>query len=236
VRRAFQRPSLRDARSGVAPHQPFRHRHWAPIAFGLGALLLVCILLRAAASEGRAVYTGGFPLGTAGDDGALAPGQSSGSARAPDVFFTPAFDLSGGRNVEVDLQLPLQNEWAFITVDLVHESSGELRTFATELAYYSGVEGGESWSEGSRSGSHLFGAARAGRHVLRLEVQTPAPSRQTLEVTVQEGVFAFAQLGWVLALLGIPTGILFLMHYAFERWRWSESDFAPRHLVSSSDD
>jgi hypothetical protein len=37
-------------------------------------------------------------------------------------------------------------------------------------------------------------------------------------------------------LLGIPTGILFFMHYAFERWRWSESDFAPSHLVSSSDD
>jgi hypothetical protein len=236
VRRAFQRPSLRDARSGVAPHQPFRHRHWAPIAFGLGALLLACILLRAATSEGRAVYAGDFQLGSAGDDSSLAPGQSSGAARAPDVFFTPAFDLVGGRNVEVDLHVPLQNGWAFITVDLVHESSGELRTYATEISYYSGVEGGESWSEGSRSSSHLFGAAQTGRHVLRLEVQTPAPSRQRLQVTVQEGVFAFGQLGWVLVLLGIPTGILFLMHYAFERWRWSQSDFAPRHLVSSSDD
>jgi hypothetical protein len=235
VRRAFQRPSLPDARSGVAPHQPFRHRHWAPIALSLGALLLISVLLRAAISDGRAVYTGDFQLG-AGNDGTLAPGQSSGAGRAPDVFFTPAFDLSGGRNVEVGLHLPLQNEWAFITVDLVHESSGELRTYATELSYYSGVDGGESWSEGSRSSSHLFGAAQAGRHVLRLEVQTPARSRQTLQVTVQEGVFAFGQLGWVLLLLGIPTGILFFMHYAFERWRWSESDCAPGHLVSSSDD
>jgi hypothetical protein len=236
VRGAFQRPSLPDARSGVAPHQPFRHRHWAPIALGLGALLLVCILLRAATSDGRAVYAGEFQLGTAGSDSTLGPGQSSGSARAPDVFFTPPVDLSGGSNVEVDLHLPLQNEWAFVTVDLVHESSGELRTFATELAYYSGVEDGESWSEGSRSSTHLFGSARTGRHVLRLEVQTPAPSRHTLQVVVREDVFAFGQLGWVLVLLAIPTGILFFMHYAFERWRWSESDFAPRHLVSSSDD
>jgi len=236
VRRAFGRPSLRDARNGVAPHQPFRHRHWAPVAVGLGLLLLVCILLRAATSEARPVYTGAFPLGSAGGDATLAPGQSSGEGRAPDVFFTPAFELSGGRNVEVELELPVQNDWAYITVDLVHEGSGQLRSYGTEISYYSGVEGGESWSEGSRTSSHLFGAAQAGRHVLRLEVQTPAPSAQTLQVTVHENVFVFGQLSWVLVLLGIPTGILFFLQHAFERWRWSESDFAPRHLASGSDD
>jgi hypothetical protein len=236
VRRAFELPSLGDTRRGVAPHQPFPHRHWGPIALGLGALLLVCILLRAATSDARAAYTGGFRLGATGDDTPLAPGQSSGAERPPYVFFTPAFDLVGGRNVEVDLHLPLQNDWAFVTVDLVHEGSGELRSYGAELAYYSGVDGGESWSEGSRSSSHLFGAAQTGRHVLRLEVQTPAPSRHTLQVKVREDVFAFGQLGWVLLLLGVPTGVLFVMHYAFERWRWSESDFAPRHLVSSSDE
>lgn len=236
VRRAFRRPSLRDARSGVAPHQPFRHRHWVPVAFGLGALLLVCVLLRAATSEARSVYTGAFALGSAGNAVALAPGQSSADGRAPDVFFTPAFELGGGRNVEVDLQLPLQNDWAFITVDLVHESSGELRSYGTELSYYSGVEGGESWSEGSRTSSHLFGAARAGRHVLRLEVQTPTPSAETLQVTVREDVFGVGQLSWVLVLLGVPTLILLCLQQAFERWRWSESDFAPGHLASGSDD
>jgi hypothetical protein len=220
----------------VAPHQPFRHRHWAPIALALGGSLLACTLLRAATSDGRSVYTGDFRLGAAGDESTLAPGQPSGAARSPYVFFTPAFDLAGRRNVQVELSLPMQNNWAFVTVDLVHEAGGELRTYGTELSYYSGVEGGERWSEGSRSSSHLFGAGHSGRHVLRLEVQTPAPSTQTLHVAVQEDVFAFGQLGWVLLLLGIPTGILFFMHYAFERWRWSESDFAPSHLVSSSDD
>ena len=32
--------------------------------------------------------------------------------------------------------------------DLVHETSGELRTFEREISYYHGVEGGEAWSEG----------------------------------------------------------------------------------------
>jgi len=236
VRQAFQRPSLRDARSGVAPHQPFRHRHWRPIALGLAVLLCACVLLRAFSSDGRPAYSGQFRLGAAGDNGTLAPGQSSGGGRSPDVFFTPPFELRGRRNVAVELSLPLENDWAYVTVDLVHEASGELRTYATELSYYSGVDGGESWSEGSRSDTHLFGAGHEGNHVLRLEVQTPHRSRQMLEVSVAENVFAFGQLGWVLLLLGVPTGILFFMNYAFERWRWSESDYAPRHMVSSSDD
>ncbi|HTV22706.1 MAG TPA: DUF4178 domain-containing protein [Polyangiaceae bacterium] len=236
VRLAFAKPSLRDVQRGVAPHQPFRHRHWAPIALGLGLLLLACMLFLALTSDNRPVYSGQFRLGAASDDGTLAPARSSGVARSPYVFFTPPFELRGGSNVEVELELPLQNDWAFVTVDLVHEGSGALRTYGAELSYYSGVEGGESWSEGSRSSSHLFGAGPDGSHVLRLEVQTPQASTQTLTLKVAENVFAFGQLGWVLALLGIPTAALFFMHYAFERWRWSESDFAPRHLVSNSDD
>jgi hypothetical protein len=187
-------------------------------------------------SDGRLVYSRGFELGTAGGRAALPVGQSSGDERAPDVFFTEPFELRGGRNVEVEVSLPVRDAWAFVTVDLVHEGSGELRTYGTEIAYYSGVEGGESWSEGSQSSEHLFGAGQAGSHVLRLEVQTPAPSRQTLRVSVRENVFAFGQLGWVLLLLGIPTAVLFFMHYAFERWRWAESDFAPGASSQSSDD
>lgn len=237
VRRAFQRPSIRDVRRGVAPHQPFRHRHWVPIGLGLVALLFVCVLVRAFTSDGRPVHVEQFRLGATGDAGTLAPGPSSGAGRSPYVFFTSPFELEGGKNVEIDLGLPLlENDWAFVTVDLVHEGSGALRTYGTELSYYSGVDGGERWSEGSRSDSHLFGAGQAGSHVLRLEVQTPGPSRQTLTVSVTEDVFAAGQLGWVLGLLGAPSLILFFMHYAFERWRWSESDHAPRYLVSSSDD
>src|SRR5262249_55321373 len=160
-----RRPDLYNRIRGVAPHEPFRHRHWLPIALGLGLLLFASVLLRALSSDGRPVYNGDFRLGSAGDT-TLAPGQSTGAARAPDVFFTPPFELRGRRNVAVELELPLQNDWAFITVDLVHEASGELRTYGTELSYYSGVEGGESWSEGSRSSTHLFGSAGAGSHVL----------------------------------------------------------------------
>jgi hypothetical protein len=193
-------------------------------------------------SSPRQVYVGGFRLNAAVADASEQAGSVPGAVRAPGtkggpyVFFTPPFELRARQNTEVTLSLPLTNEWAYVTVDLVHEESGELRSYGAELSYYSGVEGGESWSEGSRENEHLFGAGPAGSHMLRLEVQTPAPPTAQLSIAVAQNVFAAGQLGWALLLLGLPGGLLALGHYMFERWRWSESDFAPGHLKASSDE
>ena len=248
VRRAFDLPGLPDAARGVAPNQPFRHWHWLAMAVLLFGALFVCVVSRTLLADSRQLYKGTFRLGSAARDGAAAaagtspsnlratgsaPGASSGG---PYVFFTPEFEVRPRCNVQVELNLPVDNDWAYATVDLVHEETGELRSYGAELAYYHGVEGGESWSEGSRSSTHLFGAGRPGSHVLRLEVQTERPSTLPLGVTVAEDVFAAGQLGWVLLLLGVPAALLGLAQYLFERSRWSESDFAPKHHTSGSDD
>ena len=248
VRRAFDLPGLPDAARGVAPNQPFRHRHWLAIAVLLFGALFVCVVSRAVLADSRQLYKGTFRLGSAArDDDAAGADTNAANARAtgsvpgassggPYVFFTPEFEVRPRCNVEVELNLPVDNDWAYATVDLVHEETGEMRTYGAELAYYHGVEGGESWSEGSRSSTHLFGAGRPGSHVLRLEVQTQRPSTLPLGVTVAEDVFAAGQLGWVLLLLGVPGALLMLAQYVFERARWSESDFAPTHYRSGSDE
>lgn len=243
VRRAFGLESLPDVASGVAPNQPFRHRHWAPVAVALVALLFTCVLILAVSARSRQVYVGEFRLehAAAGDGGSLsfdtAPsGATSPASASPYVFFTPPFELEARRNTAVELSLPLVNDWAFVTVDLLHEATGEMRTYSTELSYYSGVEGGEHWSEGSTRSTHVFAAGQAGSHVLRLELQTPAPSARTLAVSVAQDVFMLGQLGWVLLLLAVPGGLLAAAHYAFEGWRWSESDFAPKAYGGDSDE
>ncbi len=245
VRRAFGLESLPDVPSGVAPNQPFRHRHWLTVTVALAALLFVCVLIRAVSAGSRPVYVGEFRLGRSGNGdaatlsfGETAQGATSPASHSPYVFFTPPFELEARRNTSVELSLPLVNDWAFATVDLVHEESGEMRTYSTELSYYSGVEGGESWSEGSSTSTHVLSAGRAGRHVLRLEIQTPAPSTRTrtLAVNVAQNVFVFGQLGWVLLLLAVPGGLLAAVHYAFEGRRWSESDFAPKAYGGGSDE
>jgi hypothetical protein len=234
VQRAFGLSSMKGFPHGVAPHQPFRHRHWAAIAVALAALLFVCVLSRALLADARSLYRGSFRMGSAVD---TASSVNVASDAAPNVFFTPSFELGARHNLSVRLDMPLDNDWAFVTVDLVHEATGEIRSYGAELSYYSGVDGGERWSEGNRADTHVFGAARSGSHVLRLEVQTSGPSMPPpLEVTVVENVFAVGQLGWVLLLLGVPGGLLAVAHYIFERSRWSESDFAPKHYTAGHDD
>lgn len=229
VRAAFRLPSPLPAPSGVAANQPFPHVRWRGVAVLLAGLLVACAALRLVLADAHQVYIGRFPLRDGVSEGAPAQGISY-------VFFSPPFELAGRSNVRVDVSLPLHNNWAFVNVDLVNEATGELRTYGTELAYYSGLDNGESWTEGSTDDAHLFSAGSAGRHLLRLEVQSPAPPGEALAVTVVEDVFAPGQLGWALALLAVPTLLLALYQSAFERSRWSESDFASGSQGGDSDE
>lgn len=233
VRSAFALPAPLEPPRDVAANQPFSHSRWTSMAVLLAGLLLASVIIRLVAANARQVYVGSFRLldGVASQSPNDLPMQG-----ASYVFFTPPFELSGHDNVEVSISLPLSNDWAFAVIDLVHEGSGELRSYETALEYYSGVDGGERWSEGSTESSHLFSSGQAGPHVLRIELQTPAPPSSSLAVTVAENVFAAGQLGWLLLFLGLPTALLGLAHGAFERWRWAESDHAPAYLGLSSDE
>jgi hypothetical protein len=236
VRRAFADPALPDETRGVAAHQPFRHGHWLYSAVLLVGLLFVGVIVLLVSSNTRQVYKGTFHMG-ASPTGVGAPDpEDPWSVGSPTyVFFTPPFELEANQNTRVSLDVPVYNSWVYATVDLVHEASGELRSYGAELSYYYGTEGGESWSEGSHTDEHIFSAGRAGSHVLRLELQTPGPSNQRPDVEIAQDVFALGQLGLVLLSLAVPGALIALAQYVFERTRWSESDFAPGHLRSSDD-
>lgn len=238
VRRAFQLAELPDERQGVAGHQPFAHRHWPLIAALLGAGLILCTIITSLLADPRQVLAQQFKLEGTGEGNRLTLGGLSSlpSSGASYVFFTPPFELEERTNARVSLSMPLDNSWAYVIVDLIHEASGELRTFEHELSYYAGVEGGESWSEGSPRVAHVLAAGQGGRHVLRLEVQTPAPSRLPVALQVEADVFVGSHLFWVLCALGVPAALLAFYQYSFERRRWSESDFAPAYYQSSHDE
>ncbi len=108
---------------------------------------------------------------------------------------------------------------------LIREDSGDAAIVGLEASYYHGVEGGESWSEGSLSASDAISAPKRGTYLVRADMQwdpkLPAPPR--VDVEVREGGWS----GWqfIALLCGLLSPLLLLFHrQAFEKQRWEESN------------
>jgi predicted RNA-binding Zn-ribbon protein involved in translation (DUF1610 family) len=200
---------------GVYANQPSPHGNtakqmWKAFAALLAAFVVFWIVR--AASTPPAVATAGF-----GYDPAL-PEDARGAVMGP-------FTL-GGRtsNVNVRLSTSIDNQWAYFNFALVDEGTGKVVTFGREVSFYSGVEGGERWTEGDRDKSARVGSVPPGRYRLFIDPEGPAPVRYS--VSVQRDVPAGSYFFVALLLLSLPPLLSLLMHGGFEGRRWSESDYS----------
>jgi hypothetical protein len=152
-------------------------------------------------------------------------------AGAPDnarVVFSPPFPLTGDYNIAIDGEASLSNSWLYVDGDLVNEAKGTLQSFELPLEYYSGVEGGERWSEGSNDRRAYLARPEKGPHVLRLEAQwEPGHTPPLLRIEVREGVFRLRY--FLLALLAISVfpALSLIRQATFESQRWKESAYNP---------
>lgn len=210
---------------GVAPNQPFLYKwiykFWAAFIVALLALAIFQVMR----SEGRTVFEKSISL----------PPAAAGSPNRI-VFADENLDLHARRNLRVSVRTSLQNSWLAMDGDLFNEESGLTQAFQIPVEYYSGTEGGESWSEGSQVNSEYLPALPAGKYKLRLEVQSEKPQEHlSFTIKIEEGVFRWVN--FVLAFLLISTipACLAIYHWTFERSRWADSEFNP-YASSSSDD
>lgn len=233
VREAFKLDYRLPHVTGVAPHQPFKHRH-ATMVLGIASLAFVGLTCaRASMADQRVVFDGSLQL-EAPPAEAIPPDFPA--SNLPLIVFSQPFALRGSENVEVKIGMDVNESWAFITADLVNEATGEIESFEKEVSYYSGVEGGEYWSEGSRSTTHYLPAVKAGSYVLRLEVQQPTfGARDTVDVRIRQDVFRWRHALYALILFAIPGLILGIWRWSFERRRWKDSDHAPGGLFFGGD-
>ncbi|GHN02408.1 hypothetical protein WSM22_38970 [Cytophagales bacterium WSM2-2] len=147
--------------------------------------------------------------------------------KADKMFKTASFELAGGtKNVEVYVDAPVSNDWFFGEFSLINEATGEEYIFTKEIEYYSGYEGGESWSEGSTRGAAFLSSIPEGKYHINIYPEF-SPANRSFEITVYRDV-SFSSNFWVL-LLGLaafPVGYFIYKHHK-ERSRWRDSDFSP---------
>lgn len=140
-------------------------------------------------------------------------------------YLSPPFELQGRRAVEVSIDTSVQNAWAYVETGLISEDSGDVTLVGLEASYYFGREGGEDWSEGSKSASAALSAPKRGTYLVRADSQwdpkLPAPPSVLLEV--REGGWSGGQFFALLMALLSPL-LLYFQRQAFEKKKWDESN------------
>lgn len=222
VAKAFGLKGL-PAPQGIAPSQPNPHTArartavtWAAI-YSAVVMLLFVVASALAARQLVAQESLEVPAGAA-------PGSPE------SMHFLGPFEVEQRGNLGVELSSNVSNDWFGVQGDLVDEATGEVRSFYVEVGYWSGYEGGESWSEGSRRDSAWLSAVPKGRYSLRLAPAfspsgSPAPRRY--EVVVRADVPRFLWAALAILLLWPWPALLFLRARGFEGTRWSDSTEAP---------
>lgn len=203
--------------TAVGPMQPFigsdLTKPWAIMV----ALILLIALVVGATRLRRTILDQSFEL-------TPVPGTDE-PAR---IFFTPTFELSGGRNLMIDAYANVQNSWAYVAGDVVNESTSTTESFELELERYSGYEDGSSWSEGTNARSVYISAPPKGRYALRLEAhweKGKAPS--ALRVVVMEGVFRWSHFIAALVAVSLLALPALVRKITWERRRWEDSAYSP---------
>jgi hypothetical protein len=151
---------------------------------------------------------------------------------------TPVFELDGRPSaVRVETATDLDNQWMFVGYALVNDETGQAFDFGREVSYYHGVEGGESWSEGSQSDGATLPRTPAGRYFLRIETEGERGSKPVrYRVTVVRDVVTSIWFLGALVLLALPPVMTSWRSMAFERRRWQESDYASSSSDGEGDD
>src|SRR5262249_49356304 len=148
-----------------------------------------------------------------------APAEPPGS-----TFFSDPFELSSNQNIEITVRAPaLNNDWVYFAADLVEDKTGQVITFDDNIEYYSGVDDGESWDEGSRSTEQVIARVPAGKYVLRLESQHGGTGSQTLDVVVRQGIFRWRYFFLAFGVLAVPFFFFGLHEWSFEKRRWENA-------------
>ena len=227
------------SRVGVGPHQP---NPWSGPARVLGwsmLALVAALVVRGVVAKNRTVMTS--PVRMSPMVAEASPDEEPGAWAPPPtgqlVYFSQPFALRSLQNVQITLTADVSNSWVAIGGDLIHEDTGRYVMFDRDIEFYSGYDG-EAWTEGSHTTDVHLPAVPAGSYVLRLEATLPADStgHPEMSVVVKQDVFRWMHALVAAGALGLPTLVILLLAYSFERRRRSTSDLAPAGLASNSSD
>jgi hypothetical protein len=163
------------------------------------------------------------------------PGVKSGSPESQQ--FSQPFTIDKKVPLAVEFEAPgIDNTWLAVQLDLVNEETGEVIQVSPEASYYSGVDDGERWSEGSRSATKQTAEVDPGRYVLRatpmFEGTSSFPRDYLVSVKGDSGVGVCCPF-FVFVLLFAGPLFTAWRSSTFETRRWNDAVFQMAPGVST---
>lgn len=223
---AFGQPGKPPRASGVGPLQPNPWRKQLPSLWISCGLLLVAWFFAVQHVSGRSTEHELFNRDGILFDAPLSEEVTIGEA---------------GKETTVEVTFtahPLNNSWAFAEVMLVNLETEEAVGLGLDAEYYSGIDGGESWSEGDTRPTEVVGGVPGGRYLLQVNPQRDAASLSAgyapfgpnspthWGLRIREDVFLVRYAVLPLLIILIFPVIALILSARFERRRWSSSDYS----------
>lgn len=218
IEEAFGKKDQLRPRNGVYLNQPNPQQRQFGALWALAGTFFLALffiqLVTGARGTNQQVYRGSFIHKKAAQD---------------KTEITPEFKIEGGRQaLEVTTQAGVDNSWIDFNISLVNAETKEEISFGQEVGYYFGHDSDGFWSEGRQSTTTLVPGVAPGTYYLTIDTEAdPQLESMGYTVTVVRGVVIWSNF-WIGAiLLACYPLYASIRRGAFERQRWSESDFSP---------
>jgi hypothetical protein len=155
------------------------------------------------------------------------------SYQLPDTLATPLpaivtepFRLDKwSSNLQFDISAPVSNDWLELGVELTNLDNGKEYGLEKGVEYYSGYEGGESWSEGGRTTKAWISSLPPGRYSLQFQPARGSTNVREFSVKVSNDMPVNRNLISMLVILAILSVVYWLYSHYFENSRWRNSPF-----------
>ncbi len=147
-----------------------------------------------------------------------------------ETLTTEPFDLKTDTSLTVDVWTNLDNRWADFDLTLVNDTTHQDFDIHEGTSHYSGVDDGESWSEGRNQARSYTPLLPKGRYRLIIDADTDAfstASQVPFSLQVRTGQSDIWNLWAALLLLAIYPAWVAWRVWSFESARWSNSDYSP---------
>ncbi len=219
LRKAFGVPSPFPRPQGVFANQPNRFRGPAR-SIGVTAVLLHVAMIAMLVLN----------VATAGNQVVLSQAYTYDRADSTNAtLVTPTFELTGRPSrVALTLDTDVDNNWAFFTLSLINEQTGDVREVEQQVSAYHGTDSDGSWSEGGQRETVHLSSVPSGRYFLRIAAEGGEFGRPPVRYTlvVKRDVPSYLLYFFAALALIVPTVLALFPWASFEGRRWSESDYA----------